>query len=150
MCISRVEAFALLCLALTLPACGGGGGGVGGGNDPGAAVTGRWQGTGTYAETATACNGEATFVLDLLQTGTQLTGNFSGRVTQASASCVGIVGQSLGGPLNGSVTGNTVTFTVDGPVQFNGTRAGNRIQGTFGGRFQGVIEVSGQWTVDKQ
>jgi hypothetical protein len=145
--ISRAEGFALLWLALA-PSCGGGGG-VSGGNtvDP---VTGRWEGSGAYAETNSACNGQATFVLDLLQTGTQLTGNFSGRVTQASETCLAAVGQSLTGSLNGSVAGNAVTFTVDGPVQFTGTRAGNRMQGTFAGRFQGVIDVSGQWTVDKQ
>ena len=114
-----------------------------------ATVSGRWVGTGTYAETGTPCTGEAAIVLQLVQTGGQVTGTLQGTVTRASATCLATPGQGLAGSVSGTTSGGTITLTADGPIQFNGQVSGNSMTGTFTGRFQGLIEVSGSWSVTR-
>ena len=131
--------------ASLVAACGGGS------TEPSpATVSGRWVGTGTYAETGTPCEGEAAIVLQLTQTGAQVTGTLQGTVTRATATCLAAPGQGLAGTVSGTTSGGTIALTADGPIQFSGQVSGSSMTGTFSGRFQGLIEVSGRWSVTRE
>ena len=129
-------------------ACGGGGSGSPAGPG-GTNLSGRWTGTASYVETQFACSGEAAIVLDLTQTGATLGGNLIGNITSAGPTCATAAGQSNSGSVTGTVAGSDVTLTAAGFGTFTGTVSGNQMVGTFAGKFQDILDVSGTWRISR-
>ena len=96
-------------------------------------VTGSWQGSRTVAQAGTTA-----FSLTLQQTGEKVTG------TAAWPRSVSGLG-GTGGPLTGSVSGNTFSFTIPSE-NFRGevVVTGNEMSGTLDGPFSYRITASRQ------
>jgi hypothetical protein len=84
------------------------------------------------------CNPEIDMVLDIVQSGSTLSGTATGRVRQVApvGDCAEDLGRTQTFPLTGTVSGSAITFrfelTDDDPVRldFTGTVSGNRMSGT--------------------
>jgi hypothetical protein len=106
---------------------------------PGGGVTGRWLGLSPDGMVLTSdrCQPELDLLLDLVQSGSTLSGTATARVRKvAFANCPDEVGDVRSFPVSGTVTGNRVAFAWQrggsDPVrlEFTGTVSGNRISGT--------------------
>jgi hypothetical protein len=110
-----------------------------GGQPPGQGVTGRWLGLSPDGMSFPNddCQTELDLLLDLVQSGSTLSGMATGRVRKVvSADCADELGEIRTFPVSGTVTGNSVAFAWQlggsDPVSlaFTGTVSGNRMGGT--------------------
>jgi hypothetical protein len=153
---------------------GGGGGNSGGGSSngggpspttpppptttPAQALAGRWIGSGNFREDVNNCDYTTSLDMTFAGSGTTLTGTFLGRVTGASGPDVQFCQQAVGeafvnGPLSGTASNGSLTFTVQGPITFSGTYSATSMSGPFNGTspppFDG-FRLTGTWSATKQ
>ena len=147
---------------------GSSGGGPGGGpsptqapppsTTPAQALAGRWVGTGNFREDFNNCDYTANLEMTFGGSGTTINGPFLGRVTGASGPDVQFCSQAVGqafvnSQLSGTASNGNITFTVQGPITFQGTYSGNSMNGTFSGTSPAPFEgfrLNGTWRATKQ
>lgn len=95
--------------------------------------------------------------MNLVQSGETFSGTYGGGTITCSGGGESFSGQmGSGSVVNGSVSGNSVSFQLDSPdYPFSGTISGSSMSGTCSLRYDlgdpyGVITLSGNWGAAKQ
>lgn len=102
-------------------------------------VTGRWTGTFNDGQSATQCTVDTDLSLDLVQTGSAVSGSFQMVIRTATSApqdpCPVGPGDVLNGPVSGSVNGDIITLELGVPgggpsLMLPGTISDDRMGGT--------------------
>jgi len=118
-------------------------------------VTGGWAGTFNEVPSATQCSVQNDLSMDLQQSGSAVSGTFQLLIRSATPApqdpCPVQAGDSFGGPVSGTVNGDTLSIELQilgGPAFFlSGTVSGDRISGISPPDSGGP---GGSWEVTRQ
>jgi hypothetical protein len=129
--------------------------GAGGGGPPRESpLTGSWVGQGVdglvlESSMPAACSSRSVLAIAFQQTGGNLGGRL--RITATSGNCLP-PGTTLESELSGTITGNSVVFTVGGPMTFSGGLSGMRLSGFVDGVLPAPygFAVRGQWSAVRE